>query len=121
MKAEIKPFDSEQEYFFDEGCFITELSNTENDAAASIVRARVEPLQTTKWHCLHGITERYVITEGKGLVEVGDMPATEVFAGDVVIIPPTVKQRISNIGEVDLVFLAICSPRFVEAAYESLE
>jgi len=59
------------EYFFAEGCFITELSNTPDDPVLSIVRARVEPGKTTKWHCLRGVTELYVILEGIGSVEVG--------------------------------------------------
>jgi len=68
-----------------------------------------------------GITERYVILTGTGLVEVGELTSQEVRCGDVVIIPPGCTQRISNHGEVDLVFLAICTPRFTPAAYEDLE
>jgi len=29
-----------------------------------------------------------------------------------------VAQRITNIGDTDLVFLALCTPRFTRAAYE---
>ena len=59
--------------------------------------------------------------QGVGSVEIGDLPPHRVTAGDVVIIPPQVRQRISNIGTDDLVFLAICSPRFTGAAYVDLE
>jgi mannose-6-phosphate isomerase-like protein (cupin superfamily) len=83
----------------------------------SIARARVETSVTTRWHRLRGIAERYVIIEGLGRVEVGDLPATDVGPGDVVLIPPGCRQRIANIGSTDLVFLAICSPRFVPEAY----
>jgi oxalate decarboxylase/phosphoglucose isomerase-like protein (cupin superfamily) len=38
-----------------------------------------------------------------------------------VYIPPGCPQRIANIGAADLVFLAICTPRFVRDAYEDLE
>ena len=55
--------------------------------------------------------------EGEGLVEVADLPAQRVIAGDVVIIPAQARQRICNTGATDLVFLAICSPRFTEAVY----
>jgi len=65
--------------------------------------------------------ERYVIIEGRGLVEVGDLPATEVGVGDAVLIPPECPQRITNTGSVDLVFLAICTPRFMSQAYEDIE
>lgn len=86
----------------------------------SIARARVESGKTTKWHYLRGVTERYVILEGVGSVEVGNLEPQEVSVGDVVIIPPEVHQRISNIGEDDLIFLAICSPRFDESIYVSI-
>ena len=72
-------------------------------------RARVEPGRTTRWHCLRGTGERYVILEGAGRVEIGDLPPQAVGAGDVVVIPPETRQRIANTGDGDLVFLAICS------------
>jgi hypothetical protein len=34
-------------------------------------------------------------------------------------IPANMPQRITNVGEVDLVFLALCNPRFVQSAYVS--
>ena len=80
-----------------------------------------EPGVTTCWHRLKGIVERYYILKGKGLMEVGDLPPQEVEAGDIVIIPAMCRQRIKNIGHDDLVFLAICSPRFTEDAYKDLE
>ena len=46
------------EYFFAEGCFITEWWNTSADEAVSVARARVEPGATTRWHRLRGATER---------------------------------------------------------------
>lgn len=110
------------EYFFEqERCFITELSNSESDPDVSIAQARVEPGVTTSWHLVAGTTERYCMLSGKGSVEVGDLPAKEVGAGDVVIIPPGVRQRITNIGDEDLVFLAICSPRFKVENYQATD
>jgi len=120
MKKHINIFDLSREYYFKEGCFITELSNSPDDPAVSIARARVEPGQTTRWHCLNGVTERYVILEGIGRVEVGNLEPQEVNVGDSVIIPAEKRQRITNIGENDLIFLAICSPRFEESLYVSL-
>jgi len=110
-----------QEYLFTaEGCYISELSNTPADPEVSIAQARVEPNVTTTWHRLKGVTERYCILEGIGIVEIGDEPAKQVSAGDVIIIPPMVRQRISNRGKTDLIFLAICNPRFTPECYESL-
>jgi mannose-6-phosphate isomerase-like protein (cupin superfamily) len=113
--------DPEREYFFREGCFITELSNGGHDPAVSLARARVEPGRTTAWHALRGTTERYVILAGQGLVEVGDLPPRQVAPFDVVLIPPGCRQRIANTGPDDLVFLAVCSPRFTPEAYIHLE
>ncbi len=120
MKPEIKFCDLSSEYFFAEGCFITELSNSPDDPQLSIARARVEPGKTTKWHYLRGVSERYVILEGIGKVEIGELEPQIVKAGDSVIIPPEVRQRITNTGEYDLVFLALCTPRFQNEIYVSV-
>lgn len=117
----IIPYDPGDEYFFAEGCFINELSNSANDPMVSIARARLGPGKTTRWHYLRDTTERYVVVEGTGHVEVGDEEAQTVGVSDVVVIPPGIKQRISNVGSSDLVFLAICSPRFSEACYVDAE
>ncbi|ADW19150.1 Cupin 2 conserved barrel domain protein [Desulfobulbus propionicus DSM 2032] len=112
---------SDEEYYFEEGCFILELHNTPDDPAVSVARARVAAGQSTRWHGLEGIQERYLLLEGNGLVEVGDEPPRQVQAGDVVLIPPGCRQRITNIGHVDLLFLAVCTPRFLPAAYRDLD
>lgn len=106
------------EVYIDEGCFILELSNTPADPAVSIARARVPRGVTTRWHRLKETAERYLILEGRGRAEIGDSPPREVGPGDVVFIPPSVRQRIANVGETDLIFLAICTPRFVPQAYQ---
>lgn len=109
------------EYFFEEGCFILELHNTPEDPAVSVARARVRPGETTRWHRLTGIRERYLILEGEGLAEIGHAPSLKVGPGDTVQIPPNTRQRISNTGTTDLIFLAVCTPRFVPQAYSDLE
>ena len=109
------------EYFFAEGCHITELSNGSHDNGLSVARARVPAGVTTRWHRLHGIAERYVIVSGDGEVEVGTLAPQRVQAGDVVIIPAGCRQRIANRGTDDLVFLAICTPRFRAGAYVDVE
>ena len=109
------------EFYTPEGCYINELSNTEADPDASIARARVRPGVTTRWHRLEATTERYVILEGVGRVEVGNLPPQAVGPGDVVLIPPSCRQRITNLGGQDLIFLAICTPRFRPEAYEDID
>ena len=121
MQASIRRHDPEQEYFTEELCFITELSNSADDPELSIARARVEPGVTTRWHRLADTTERYVILSGEGTVEVGDLPPETVGPGDVVLIPPMCRQRITNTGDSDLIFLALCTPRFTDYAYEDIE
>jgi oxalate decarboxylase/phosphoglucose isomerase-like protein (cupin superfamily) len=54
-------------------------------------------------------------------VEVGSLPPQAVSAGDVVLIPPSSRQRISNLGQGDLIFLAICTPRFRPEVYEDID
>lgn len=121
IKAAVNFYDTDAEYFFEEGCFINELANSADDSAVSIARARVARGAMTRWHFLRGITERYVVLEGSGLVEVEGLVSQSVSSGDVVTIPPGARQRIASTGEVDLVFLAICSPRFLPEAYVDAE
>ena len=120
MKAFINSQSLGDEFYISEGCFITELSNSNDDPDVSIARARVEPGVTTAWHRLRDTSERYVILEGRGVVEVGELPAQQVKAGDIAFIPPMCRQRITNTGNIDLIFLAICSPKFTEDCYEAL-
>ncbi len=113
--------DKPSEYYFREGCFITELSNTSEDPELSVAYVRVVPGETTRWHKLLGISERYLILSGRGSVEVGNNEAREVSEKDVVLIPPEARQRITNIGEEDLIFLALCTPRFQEEYYVEID
>ncbi len=117
----IKPYADTVEFYMDERCHIRELSNTTDDPAVSLARARVAPGVVTRWHRLAGIAERYVILEGEGRVELGMLPPALVKPGDVVLIPPGCPQRIANTGETDLIFLAVCTPRFRPEAYEDID
>jgi RimJ/RimL family protein N-acetyltransferase/mannose-6-phosphate isomerase-like protein (cupin superfamily) len=115
----VHPAHEEREYFFEEGCYILELLNDPDHPQTSIARARVPPGTTTRWHHLQGITEHYVVVEGIGRVELGSEPPREVRPGDVVRIPPGVRQRITSIGQGDLLFLAVCAPRFRQDSYHA--
>ncbi|KPK43756.1 MAG: cupin [Phycisphaerae bacterium SG8_4] len=121
MKEAIKQQNLGNEFYTPEKCYITELSNRPDDPDVSIARARVEPGITTRWHRLAGTVERYYIVRGRGRMEVGELPPQEVTAGDVVLIPPMCRQRITNVGSEDLVFLAICTPGFSNDVYEDIE
>jgi mannose-6-phosphate isomerase-like protein (cupin superfamily) len=119
--AEIRKFVVADEFETAERCFITEVANDPDNETVSIARARVEPGITTAWHKLRGVSERYLIVSGQGLAEIGELKATSVSTGDVVCIPPDTPQRITNIGKDDLIFFAVCSPRFTPDCYLCLE
>ena len=113
--------DEADEYPIAERCHILEIWNRPDDPDLSVARARVAPGVTTRWHRLDGVCERYLILSGQGRVEVGTLPPQSVGPGDLVHIPPDCPQRIANRGPEDLIFLALCTPRFVPRAYEDLE
>ncbi len=121
MESTILRAKATTEFYTEERCHILEVANDDSDPAVSIARARVLPGVTTCWHKLAGTEERYLIIKGSGTVEVGEEPPTQVEEGDVVRIAPDVRQRITNDGDSDLIFYAICTPRFVPGCYVSLE
>lgn len=104
------------EYYFKEGCYIEEWLNHPDDPLMSIARVRVLAGQTTKLHALKDTIERYIILQGEALVTVGD-EQWRVQEKSTVKIDADQAQRIQNTGAEDLIFLAICTPRFEEANY----
>lgn len=108
-----------EEFYFEEGCYITELWNENTDKAVSIAKARLTPGQTTLKHALINTVERYVILQGEGEVYL-DQSAQTVKQDDVVYIAASHSQYIRNTGQQDLVFLAICTPRFEQKNYQDL-
>lgn len=120
-KVDVLSTGESAEYYTDERCYILELSNDAGDPDVSVARARVEAGITTRSHRLSNTAERYVILKGEGEAIIGDAPPTRVAVGSVVWIPAGVTQSIRNIGDTDLVFLCICTPRFEWQNYESVE
>jgi mannose-6-phosphate isomerase-like protein (cupin superfamily) len=74
---------------------------------------------TTRLHSLTGITERYFVRGGHGIVEVGGVGAG-IGPGDLVVIGPGVTQRVTA-GSDWLEFYCLCQPRFVPEAYVDRE
>ena len=111
----------ETEFFTPERCHIIETYNSPADEFFSVARARVQRGVTTAWHQVEGTDERYLVIQGRGRVEVGEFTAEDVGLGDVVVIPAGVRQRITNIGEDDLIFFCVCTPRFQPQNYRALE
>ena len=116
----INSYDPGSEFYLEEGCYIIELQNTGADSGCSIARARVEPGITTELHCLREIIERYVIVTGRGEVTIDGQAPESVGVMDVVTIPAGVSQRIHNVGDTDLIFLCVCTPRFNTENYIQL-
>ena len=108
------------EVWTEERCFITELVNTPAWPELSIARTRVEPGVTTALHALD-VLEFYVIEKGEGLMRTGERDPFPVGPGDAVTIPQHESQCITNTGSGDLVFLCVCTPRFSQDCYTSLE
>ena len=113
-------FDESTEFFTAEQCYIIEMHNNKNDDACSIARARVAPGVTTTRHKLVNIIERYVIISGMAEVQLDGQASIKVGPWDVVNIPANITQQITNIGQEDLLFLCICTPRFQQQQYVDL-
>lgn len=108
------------EFWTEERCFITELMNCPESPDASLAIARVEPGVTTQLHRLDGVTERYIVRKGSGVVEV-DGVSRRLATGDQAVIPAGAAQRITNDGDGDLEFYCLCTPRFFPESYVDLE
>ena len=65
MNPLIRRFDPSEEYYFEEGCYIHELSNDMDDPLMSVARARLPLGGQTRWHRLHKVVERYLIEAGE--------------------------------------------------------
>lgn len=109
------------EKYFEEDCFITEILNTGSHPGLSVSKARVKPGITTRLHKVKGTEEKYYILAGTGEMEIDGKIAGNVESSDIIIIPRNAAQRMKNTGTDDLIFLCICTPRFEEKNYESLQ
>jgi mannose-6-phosphate isomerase-like protein (cupin superfamily) len=123
MKPTIVKASSLKESLTPEGCFVSENWGlvSYGDKTVSIARARIEPGITTKPHHLESIQEIYLITKGKGKVQIAGLEPTNVEEGDTIIIPDGTSQKITNIGKTDLIFYCICTPAFTENLYRAEE
>ena len=103
-----------------ERCHITELINDPKMPAFSLAIARVEPAVTTQLHALKGISETYILKQGRGVAEV-DGKNIPLSKGSSLFIPEGAAQRITNTGDEDLKFYCHCTPRFIPESYINLE
>ena len=103
-----------------ERCFISELLNDARQPEVSIAHTRVEPGVTTELHAL-SVSEWYIIKTGQGLMRIANSAPFPVAPGDTVTIPKHTSQQITNTGRDDLCFLCVCTPRFSQECYTSME
>ncbi len=109
----------EKSFWIPEGLFITPMANDSEDSACSVDEASVPPGVTTALHKL-AVDERYLVTDGTGIVEL-DGQERHVQPYDVVLWPAGTPQRITNCGNELLRFWCICSPRFLPEDYAHIE
>ena len=100
-------------YVTKDGSEIRELMHpsVHGNRAQSLAEAAVPPDCETLLH-RHRVTEElYHVTQGAGLMTLGDR-TFEVRAGDTVQIPPGTPHRIRNVGTVPLKILCACAPAY---------
>lgn len=109
------------EFYTEERCHILEIVNSPESENCSLAQARVEVGVTTAWHTLQDADEIYYILQGSGEMEIESNFKRILKKGEAVLIPKNQKQRIRNMGDVDLIFLCVCAPRWQEELYISNE
>lgn len=108
-------------YLTKDGSEIRELLHPQHHAVRqqSLAEARVPPGTATLLHRHHITEEVYHVTQGTGLMTLGD----EVFpisAGDSIVIPPAVPHRVENTGVLPLHILCCCAPAYSHGDTELL-
>ena len=117
MQPQIIRPDETAEFWTGEKCHILELWNRDSSPALSVARTRVEPGVSTQPHSLDETAELYVMIAGEGIMHVEGLEQQRVTVGDCVAIPPGAVQWIENTGSCDLLFYAVCTPRFRPEVY----
>ncbi|WP_455365731.1 cupin domain-containing protein [Kaarinaea lacus] len=87
------------------------------NAQQSLAEATVVPGSETRQHRHRTTEEIYHITQGRGLMRLGD-ELFEVEVGDSICIAPGTVHNIRNIGDVPLKILCCCSPPYRDADTE---
>jgi mannose-6-phosphate isomerase-like protein (cupin superfamily) len=106
-------------YITKDGSEIRELMhpNIQGNKLQSLTEATVS-VGTKTFRHKHTVTEElYHITQGRGLMTLGN-ESFEVIIGDTVCIPPGTVHWIENVGTEPLVLLCCCSPAYAHADTE---
>jgi mannose-6-phosphate isomerase-like protein (cupin superfamily) len=100
-------------YTTKDGSTIRELMHptTHLNINQSLAQAIVPVGVQTELHLHKKSEEIYHITQGEGLMSLGETQF-QVTVGDTIYMPPNTPHQISNTGKNDLVFLCACSPAY---------
>lgn len=77
----------------------------------SLAEATLPPGASTQEHHHATSEEIYYVLSGRGLMRVAD-EEREVGPLDAIALPPGVRHKLTNTGEVPLVFLCCCAPAY---------
>ena len=77
----------------------------------SLAEATVPPGGATIAHYHRTSEELYLVTAGRGRLQVGD-EERDLEPGDCALIPPGETHRLENTGDTDLVVICACSPPY---------
>jgi mannose-6-phosphate isomerase-like protein (cupin superfamily) len=115
-------YDDNPSYTTKDGSLIRELMHPaqHGNKNQSLAEAIVKPGQVTALHRHRVSEELYYITQGEGLMTLGDSEFP-VHVTDTVCIPPNTAHRIRNTGQTDLHILCCCSPAYAHDDTELLE
>jgi mannose-6-phosphate isomerase-like protein (cupin superfamily) len=77
----------------------------------SLAEATLAPGRTTQAHFHTQSEEIYYILKGRAEIAIEEESST-LTAGEAVVIAPSARHQIRNIGEEELVFLCCCAPAY---------
>ncbi|MCQ1536926.1 cupin domain-containing protein [Methanosarcina sp. KYL-1] len=115
-------YEKVEPYTTKDGSIIRELMHpsVHGNSNQSLAEATVPPGGVTILH-KHAVAEEiYHITEGSGIMTLGN-EEFEVRVGDTVCIPPGTPHRIRNTGEKELKILCCCAPGYAHEDTELME
>ena len=118
----LQTYGTVQPYITKDGSIIRELMHpsVQGNERQSLAEARIPSQQRTVLHRHHQTEELYHITQGEGLMRLGDAEF-KVQPGDTVCISPGTAHCITALGANELVLLCCCSPAYAHADTELLE
>ena len=109
-------------YVTKDGSSIRELMHPDHHGSRqqSLAEATVPPGTETRLHQHRNSEELYHITQGEGLMTLGDK-TLHVVPGDTICIAPLTPHKIKNTGSFDLKILCCCAPAYAHEDTQLLD